>query len=217
MYAKRTQSIGWLMVFAAIIAGAGLAYGYWMIRKDTQDTPLPTEGIRPAAALRVSAWGRLAPQSDVIPLSAAANQLVACVEELLVGEGDVIAEGQPIAILDSHERRKATVEEAEARVASARAKLDAVRAGAKPEELAVQQAMIDVNQAEFDEAKQQYDRGSSMIAAVVSNRPTPFLKKTRPNVSCAGRKQRLPLFKRNICSNRSRILALKISPLHAPK
>lgn len=151
------------LVGGLVLGAAGLALAILFMNKKDPSV-LKTADAVPAVAERVSAWGRLAPQSDVIPLSAAANQLVACVEELLVAEGDPIVVGQPIAILDSHARRKSTVEESKARLASAEAKLNAVRAAAKPEEIAVQEALIEGAKADFDEAKEQYDRGKSLSA-----------------------------------------------------
>jgi HlyD family secretion protein len=162
MTVKRTSWKFGTITIVAISLIAGLGYRYARLQNESRTKPVIAAEAHPVVATSVSAWGRLAPQSDVIPLSAAANQLVACVEQLLVGEGDQITVGQPIAILDSHERRKATVDEAQARVASAQAKLSMVRAGAKPEELAVQQAVIDVHQAELDDAAQQHDRGNSL-------------------------------------------------------
>ncbi len=147
-------------VFSAIGVGAGLYY-----RTKSSSEKKPTIVAPPEIPQTVSAWGRLAPQSDVIPLSAAANQFVACVEKLKVSEGDSIVIGQEIAVLDSNRRRQAVVDEAAARVATARAKLAMARGGAKPEEIAVQQALIEVSQAEFDDAKQQYDRGAGLVSS----------------------------------------------------
>ncbi len=149
-------AIALLVMLALGSIGWALANNF-LNTKESLAVQIPDEV--PAVAERVSAWGRLAPQSDVIPLSAAANQLVACVEELLVGEGDPIIVGQPIAILDSHARRKAIVEESKARLASAQAKLNAVKAGAKPEEMAVQEALIEGALADYEDAKQQYESG----------------------------------------------------------
>jgi HlyD family secretion protein len=153
------------ILLLVLCAGAmGFVVGMYWPQRQPKSILAPKKLAPLGVPNRVSAWGRLAPQSDVIPLSAAANQLVACVEELLVAEGDEIIQGQPIAILDSHERRKATVEEAQARVASAQAKLEAVQAGAKPEEIAVQNALIEANQAELDDAKQQHERATRLAA-----------------------------------------------------
>ncbi len=152
----------WGIVIVSILGGA-IALYRWQSQRVSES--MVTVPLHPPVLQRVSAWGRLAPRSDVIPLSAAANQLIACVEELLVAEGDAIVKDQPIAILDSHARRRATVDEARARVAAAEAKLAAVEAGAKPEEIEVQQALIESSQAELEEAKQQFDRGSSLVAS----------------------------------------------------
>lgn len=148
-------------IFLTVLVGGSMA----LLFMNKKNPPvLRKAAVSSATSERVSAWGRLAPQSDVIPLSAAANQLVACVEELLVAEGDPIVVGQSIAILDSHARRKSTVEESKARLASAEAKLNAVRAAAKPEDIAVQEALIEGVTADFDEAKEQYERGKNLVA-----------------------------------------------------
>lgn len=152
------------LLFALVVGTICFVAGQYVPQRSTKSNIVPTKQPATEIPQRVSAWGRLAPQSDVIPLSAAANQLVACVQELLVAEGDTITQGQSIAILDSHDRRKATVEEGLARVASAQAKLEAVQAGAKPEEIAVQNALIEANQAESDDAKQQYERATRLAA-----------------------------------------------------
>jgi HlyD family secretion protein len=157
-------SLAFGLFFMGLLVGIAVVAAI-VFRNPPRDEQLAKIVVKPEIPPTVSAWGRLAPQSDVIPLSAAANQFVACVEELMVAEGDAIMVGQAIAVLDSNLRRQAVVDEAKARVASAQAKLAMAQVGAKPEEIAVQSAMIEANQAEFEEAKQQYERGASLVAS----------------------------------------------------
>ncbi len=193
-------------VFSAIGVGAGLYY-----RTKSSSEKKPTIVAPPEIPQTVSAWGRLAPQSDVIPLSAAANQFVACVEKLKVSEGDSIVIGQEIAVLDSNRRRQAVVDEAAARVATARAKLAMARGGAKPEEIAVQQALIEVSQAEFDDAKQQYDRGAGLVSSQSISQEDQAARLTRLKKAAAR------LVKPRTNSIRLRIHERKISPMRKPK
>jgi HlyD family secretion protein len=68
----------------------------------------------------LNALGRLEPRGTVIKLSAPTSSQGNRVERLLVQEGDRVKADQVIAILDSHNQRKAALEEAEEQVNVAR-------------------------------------------------------------------------------------------------
>ncbi len=89
----------------------------------------------------VTALGRLAPQGEVIKLSASTSQGNR-VERLLVNEGDPVKAGQVIAILDAHDRLVAALAEAQEQVSVAQAKLAVIQAGAKQGEIAAQGAEL---------------------------------------------------------------------------
>ncbi len=88
----------------------------------------------------VTALGRLEPSGEVIQISAPSS--TERVEELLVKEGDDVAKGQIIAILDSRVRLQAALKQAEEQVRVAQANLAQVKAGAKTGEIEAQKAAI---------------------------------------------------------------------------
>jgi HlyD family secretion protein len=70
---------------------------------------------------------------------------------LLVKEGDRVKVGQIIAILDSHDRLQAALEEASQQVTAARAKLAQIKAGAKSGEIGAQSAKSRQAQVELQQ------------------------------------------------------------------
>ncbi len=125
-----------------ILLGVGGATTYrWMRMASVEReaaAPVATPVIQTLNAL-----GRLEPRGTVIKLSAPTSSQGNRVERLLVQEGDRVKADQVIAILDSHNQRKAALEEAEEQVNVARAKLDVIQAGAKQGEINAQQAEIE--------------------------------------------------------------------------
>lgn len=96
----------------------------------------------PSSIKTVTALGRLAPASEVIKLSAPTSSQGNRVEKLLVKEGDRIKAGQAIAILDSYDRLKAALEEAQEQVNVAQTKLEVIQAGAKRGEIEAQRSEV---------------------------------------------------------------------------
>ena len=91
---------------------------------------------------KVTALGRLEPETKIIrlfPPSALDNPRVA---RLLVKQGDKVAADQTIAILASKDRLQAAFSEATENVKVAQRKLAQVRAGAKTGEIAAQKAQV---------------------------------------------------------------------------
>lgn len=130
-----------VIIAGIILLGVGGAMTYrWMqmaFVEQEADAPVITPVIQTVTAL-----GRLEPRGTTIALSAPTSSQGNRVERLLVQEGDRIQVGQVIAILDSHDQRKAAFEEAEEQVNVARAQLDVIQAGAKQGEINAQQAEI---------------------------------------------------------------------------
>ncbi|MES1023735.1 ABC exporter membrane fusion protein [Gloeocapsa sp. BRSZ] len=130
-----------VIIAGIILLGVGGATTYrWMQMASVEqeaDAPVITPVIQTVTAL-----GRLEPRGTTIALSAPTSSRGNRVERLLVQEGDRIQVGQVIAILDSHDQRKAAFEEAEEQVNVARAQLDVIQAGAKQGEINAQQAEI---------------------------------------------------------------------------
>ena len=101
-----------------------------------------------AAPTTVTALGRLEPVGEVVRLSAPTSAQETRLQQLMVQEGDRVASGQVIAVLDNQERLQATLQQAEGQLEIARANLDRVRAGAQTGEIQAQRAEIARLQAE---------------------------------------------------------------------
>lgn len=86
----------------------------------------------------VTCLGRLEPRGEVVRLNAPTSSQESLIRELKCEEGGVVKKGQVLAILDSEERLRATVEQARAQVAVAQAQLDLTRAGAKKGQIEAQ-------------------------------------------------------------------------------
>ncbi|MBW4450076.1 MAG: biotin/lipoyl-binding protein [Spirirestis rafaelensis WJT71-NPBG6] len=98
----------------------------------------------------VTALGRLEPKGKVIKVSATSTPEGSRVEELLVKEGQKVKAGQIIAIIDSSDRLKGSLKEAQKKVEVAQAHLGQVKAGAKQGEIRAQQAAVRRLQAELE-------------------------------------------------------------------
>ena len=90
----------------------------------------------------VTALGRLEPSGEVSQVSASSSAGGDRVAELLVQEGESVAQGQVIAILDSHDRIAADLQQSQEQVRVAQANLARVKAGAKTGEIEAQKAAI---------------------------------------------------------------------------
>jgi HlyD family secretion protein len=132
----------WVAVAGIALLGIGGAMTYNWMRLSSVEQNQPATVTTPVVQT-VTALGRLAPRGEVIKLSAPTSSQGNRVDRLLVQEGDRVKAGQVIAILDSHDERKAALEEANEQVNVAQAQLDVIQAGAKQGEINAQQAEID--------------------------------------------------------------------------
>ena len=147
-YAKSSKSFVLpLTTLTAILAIGGItAYSLWQFSQTrVESNPVPSV----PEIKTVTALGRLEPSGEVIQVSAPSSTQGDRVEELLVKEGDRVAQGQIIAILDSRDRLQAALKQAEERVRVAQANLAQVKAGAKTGEIEAQQAAIARIEAEL--------------------------------------------------------------------
>ena len=132
-------------VAAILILPAGLQYAGMFAQKPpapaTADVKASKEKAEQLKA--VTSLGRLEPLGEVIKVSAPSSLGGAgTIEKLMVKEGDKVAIGQPIAILDSRPRLEAALAKAQEDVKVAQANLSKVKAGAKQGEIAAQKAQI---------------------------------------------------------------------------
>ncbi|GAB4373959.1 MAG: ABC exporter membrane fusion protein [Elainellaceae cyanobacterium] len=157
--------------------GSASVYGWRQWSTAAADSPAT---VTAPAIQTVTALGRLAPLGEVIKLSAPTSSQENRIDQLLVQEGDRVEAGQVIAILDSHDRLKAALAEAQEQVEVAQAQLAVIQAGAKQGEIAAQRAEIarleaerqgDIDtqlatvarlQAELQNAQTEYNRYQSL-------------------------------------------------------
>ncbi|MBD1840330.1 ABC exporter membrane fusion protein [Coleofasciculus sp. FACHB-64] len=136
-----------LAIAATLATGGVMAYTVWAGRMP-QSSTTPSTVISTPQIKTVTALGRLEPEGEAIALSAPTSAEGNRVEQLLVKEGDRVAKGQAIAILNSRDRLQASVMQAQEQVRVAQAKLDQVRAGAKTGEIQAQRSQIAQLEAE---------------------------------------------------------------------
>ena len=108
----------------------------------TQTKPTPT-AQPPVSPARVSALGRLQPESEILKLAAPLALDGDRVLDIKVKEGEAVIKGQVIAILDSRDRLQNDVNQAQQQIAIAQAKLNQVKAGVKTSEIQAQSATVD--------------------------------------------------------------------------
>ena len=135
----------WITILAISMATTmSLATAFYLLRPWLSAAQGSSAAVKAISTLNaVTALGRLEPQGDVIQLSASSAAQSNRVAKLLVEQGDKVHVGQAIAILDSHDRLLATLEQAQKQVKVAQAHLAQVKAGAKPIEITSQQSYID--------------------------------------------------------------------------
>ncbi|MFM7394695.1 MAG: HlyD family efflux transporter periplasmic adaptor subunit [Cyanobium sp.] len=101
----------------------------------------PETPVTPAPR-RVSALGRIEPETKIRKVSVSSSLSGDRVEELLVEENQIVKKGQPMAVLNSYGTLKAALDEANRDVEVAQNKLVQVKAGAKQGEIRAQEYKI---------------------------------------------------------------------------
>lgn len=137
-----------LIIGGTVITSAIAFYGLWRYQSYSQ-TSISESVMIETKVTAVAAIGYIEPQGEVIKLSAPAFQEGTRVEKLLVAEGDMVKQGDIIAILDNHQRLLATVKQAEAKLQLAKSKLEKVKQGAKKADIEAQRFRFQRIQAEL--------------------------------------------------------------------
>lgn len=170
MNAVRWLTSGWGRGVAAVavllvLAVAG-GYGFTVSRQSAATTP-PEAAAADPLAQRVHALGRLEPAGRIRRVTPHSGSETALVAELLVDEGQDVAAGELLAVLDNHYRRRASLAEAQAHLAAAQARLAQVRAGAKPGELEAQREAVALFAAQLSFAERELARAQELHARSV--------------------------------------------------
>jgi HlyD family secretion protein len=101
--------------------------------------PKPSEPPPVAAPRRVSALGRIEPETKIRKVAVSSSLSGDRIEEILVQEDTWVKQGTPLARLNSYGTLKASYDEANENVAVAQSKLAQVQAGAKQGEIRAQE------------------------------------------------------------------------------
>jgi len=122
------------LAIAATVITTGV--GFWKVSQLRKAEELKAAAARAAATpaatrTSVTALGRLTPEGEVIKLSAASESDGARIELLQVEEGDRVSKGQIIAVLHTHDRLQAILQQADKEVKVKQAELAKIQAGAK--------------------------------------------------------------------------------------
>lgn len=159
---RRSQCLLWalgLLVVCAGIAGAAAVQRLQWDR-DLNATSSLTEA--PVVARRIHALGRLEPAGTVLKIAPPSGNEGTRVEQTLVKEGDDVAAGDVLAILDNATQREAAVLEAEARLGVMQARLEQVHAGAKTGDIAAQQLAVDLQAEQLKVAERELKRARDL-------------------------------------------------------
>ena len=137
-----------------LIAGLGamllVATGAIALRFNQSPVAPPIVTSSQPVAPKINALGRIEPQGEVTNVAAPSQgETGSRVIELRVAEGEVVQVGQIITVLDSRDRAKASLIEAQNQVQVAQLRLTNIVSGAKSGEIAAAQAEIVNLQAEL--------------------------------------------------------------------
>ncbi len=120
-------------LLASLLLAALPLPGLLVACRQTPPPPAAAPGPR-----RISALGRLEPETRIRKVSVPSSLSGDRVQDILVDEGQVVKKGQPLAVLNSKASLAAALAEAEENVTLSQRKLEQVKAGAKQGEIQAQ-------------------------------------------------------------------------------
>ncbi|MGF1513482.1 MAG: HlyD family efflux transporter periplasmic adaptor subunit [Elainellaceae cyanobacterium] len=129
----------WVALGAALCLSGAALWGVTQLKPAQVEAPAETA---PAAPRTVTALGRLEPAGEVINLTAPTSTQESRVAALRISEGDRVAAGQIIAVLDNRDRLEAVLRQAQEQMQVAQAQLAQVEAGAKTGEVQAQRSEV---------------------------------------------------------------------------
>lgn len=145
-----------LLVVLVIVAATAIGWG--LTRELAKPEPQKTEVRR----THVSALGRLEPASRVLRVAVPSGNEGSCLAELFVEEGQDVAQGQLLATMDTHDRRAASVAEAQAQLAAARARLKQIEAGSKQGDINAAVAAVEIAARELEASERDLRRAEEL-------------------------------------------------------
>jgi HlyD family secretion protein len=150
----------WLIAFSLLVSG-GIAGWQW---NQTQRAKKEmTTAVAVPERTHVYALGRLEPAGTILELTPKSGNEGAIVDQLLVREGDDVAAGAVVAVLDNQSRRVAALHEASANLEAAEARLQQVRAGAKRGDIEAQKAVVSLAETQSKLAARELERARDLL------------------------------------------------------
>ena len=132
------------LIPAIALAIAALGVSTWVVmsRSSTPQTASTSATSTKEQTRAISALGRLEPQGEVVKVASPSTLGSSRIIKLMVKEGDLVKQGQVIAILDSYDRSVATLRQVQGQAQESDRNLAKVRAGAKNGEIVAQQGNV---------------------------------------------------------------------------
>ncbi len=131
-----------------------------------EETPEPGEGLNTTPIPVARAGEEVVAEGEVVPVNSAELQFetIGVVEEILVDEGSIVKEGDPLVRLDS-DTQMLNVEEAEASLDEAKASYNRLAEGATPEEIAVAEASVRIYEQLLKDAEANVDNAEANVVS----------------------------------------------------
>lgn len=150
----------WLIALGLLLSG-GIAWWQWdQLQRAKQEMPT---AVTVPVRTHVYALGRLEPAGTILELTPKSGNEGAIVDQLLVREGDDVAAGAVVAVLDNQPRRMAALHEATAKLEAAEARLQQVRGGAKQGDIDAQKAVVSLAETQSKVAARELARARDLL------------------------------------------------------
>ncbi|MCY7332403.1 MAG: ABC exporter membrane fusion protein [Pseudanabaena sp. CAN_BIN31] len=131
------------LIPAIALALAALGVSIWLVvGRSSNNPPAPVTTNTKEQAKAISALGRLEPQGEVLKVASPSTLGTSRIVKLMVKEGDMVKQGQVIAILDSYDRSVASLLQAQSQAQESDRNLAKVRAGAKSGDIVAQEGNV---------------------------------------------------------------------------
>jgi HlyD family secretion protein len=134
-----------LLIPAIALALAVLGVSIWLVvgrSSNNPPAPIPAATNAKEQANAISALGRLEPQGEVLKVASPSTLGTSRIVKLMVKEGDMVKQGQVIAILDSYDRSVASLLQAQSQAQESDRNLAKIRAGAKSGDIVAQEGNV---------------------------------------------------------------------------
>ena len=159
--ALEPKRINKFLIPAIALALVALGVSLWLVmgrsnNADSSTTATTANGNEKTSEKNkrgISALGRLEPQGEVIKVASPSALGTSRIVKLMVKEGDMVKQGQVIAILDSYDRSVAGLLQAQSQAQESDRNLAKVRAGAKSGDIVAQQGNVQSAEANINSFK----------------------------------------------------------------